>query len=255
MRNFSPTDERRPQGLRTHIHTLTVRAFSGCSAKNFAQHAIKHRFWAILSTLGELFRAHTHTRPRRANFFAHSTRRRGNFETSNTFAHHAARSLETTNTFARHTARPHETTNTFARHTARPIETDNTFARHAAHPIETDNTFAGSKWHKNGLSSLAKAMAVSFRCKEVLAKVLSVSWRGTNTPTMAPGTSGWYDDNEDRDERSPPPVVVGPGRQQAPENSHVIRLKEVSTTAENVAIPTRRIQDLKESQGNYVRNL
>ena len=133
MRNFSPADERWPQGLPTRLRTLTVRAFSGSSAKNFAQHAIKHRFWAILSTLGELFRAHTHTRPRRANFFAHSTRRRGNFETSNTFASHAAR------------------------------------------PIETTNTFAGSKWPKNGLSSLTKAMAVSFRCKEVLAKVLSVS--------------------------------------------------------------------------------
>ena len=48
---------------------------------------------------------------------------------------------------------------------------------------------------------------------------------------------------------------MGPGRQQAPEKLHVIRLKEVSTNAENVAIPTRRIQDLKESQGNYVRNL
>ena len=72
-------------------------------------------------------------------------------------------------------ATPIETTNTFARHTARPIETTNTFARHAARSIETTNTFAGSKWPKNGLSSLAKAMAVSFRCKEVLAKVLSVS--------------------------------------------------------------------------------
>ena len=161
MRNFSPADERRPQGLRTHIDTFPMRDFSGSSAKkfaqhgafsgssakklaqhgsprsssakNFAQHAIKHRFWAILSTLGELFRAHTHTRPRRANFFAHSTRRRGNFETSNTFAHHAARS------------------------------------------IETAIAFAGSKWPKNGLSWLTKAMAVSFRCKEVLAKVLSVS--------------------------------------------------------------------------------
>ena len=50
------------------------------------------------------------------------------------------------------------------------------------------------------------------------------------------------------DERSPPgPVVVVPGKQQAPENSHVIRLKEVSTNAENVAIPTRRIKDLKQS--------
>ena len=53
---------------------------------------------------------------------------------------------------------------------------------------------------------------------------------------------------------TPGPVVVVPGKQQAPENSHVIRLKEVSTNAENVAIPTRRIQDLKQSQGNYVRN-
>ena len=53
---------------------------------------------------------------------------------------------------------------------------------------------------------------------------------------------------------TPRPVVVVPGKQQAPENSHVIRLKEVSTNAENVAIPARRIQDLKQSQGNYVRN-
>ena len=56
MRNFSPTDERRPQGLRTHIHTLTVRAFSGCSAKNSPstpENSIFHPFWAC-----------------RANFFA-----------------------------------------------------------------------------------------------------------------------------------------------------------------------------------------
>lgn len=32
MRNFSPVDERWPQGLRTRLRTLTVRAFSGCSA-------------------------------------------------------------------------------------------------------------------------------------------------------------------------------------------------------------------------------
>ena len=32
MRNFSPADERRPQGLPTRIRTLTVRACSGCSA-------------------------------------------------------------------------------------------------------------------------------------------------------------------------------------------------------------------------------
>ena len=33
MRNVSPADERRPQGLRAHIHTLTMKAFSDSSAK------------------------------------------------------------------------------------------------------------------------------------------------------------------------------------------------------------------------------
>ena len=36
MRNVSPADERRPQGLRAHIHTFTMRAFSDSSAKKFA---------------------------------------------------------------------------------------------------------------------------------------------------------------------------------------------------------------------------
>ena len=38
MRNVSPADERRPQGLRAHIHTFTMRAFSDSSAKKSAQH-------------------------------------------------------------------------------------------------------------------------------------------------------------------------------------------------------------------------
>ena len=33
MRNVSPGDERQPQGLRAHIHTFTMRAFSDSSAK------------------------------------------------------------------------------------------------------------------------------------------------------------------------------------------------------------------------------
>ena len=36
MRNLSPADERRPQGLRAHIHTFTMRAFSDSSAKKSA---------------------------------------------------------------------------------------------------------------------------------------------------------------------------------------------------------------------------
>ena len=38
------------------------------------------------------------------------------------------------------------------------------------------------------------------------------------------------------------------------QNSHVIRLREHSTTSRNVAIPTTTIQCLKQSRGNYVRN-
>ena len=217
MRNFSPAHERRPQGLRTRLRTLTVRAFSGCSAKNSPSTGLSvahpRKNSPSIGLPAALPRKNSPGTPKnsifrpfwacRANYFAHTPIPGRAGRTFSRIARHAARPIETTNTFARHTARPIETTNTFARHTARPIETGNTFARHAAHPIETTdtfaghtarpiettdtfahhtarsiettNTFAGSKWPKNGLSSLAKAMAVSFRCEEVLAKVLSVS--------------------------------------------------------------------------------
>ena len=98
MRNVSPADERQPQGLRPYIDMFTMRARSGSSAKKFAQrspshstsakkfaqHTKKQRFSPALSLQGglfraprqeremrgELFRAHTHYGPRRANFFA-----------------------------------------------------------------------------------------------------------------------------------------------------------------------------------------
>ncbi len=44
---------------------------------------------------GELFRAHAHIRPRRANFFAHKARQDGGIETTNTTAHPQQGSLET----------------------------------------------------------------------------------------------------------------------------------------------------------------
>ena len=216
MRNFSPAHERRPQGLRTHIDTFPMMAFSGSSAKKLARHRAfsgssakkfaRHGPFAAVprntSPSTGLSVAHPRknspgiglsvAHPRnnspstpensifrpfwacRANFFA-LTPIPG--RAGRTFSHIARDegNFETTNTFARHTARPLETSNTFAGHAARPLETSNTFAGHSARPIETDNTFAGSKWPKNGLSSLAKAITVSFRCKEVLAKVLSVS--------------------------------------------------------------------------------
>ena len=63
----------------THPHHRHFR-------EKLAQHAIKHRFLALWSMLGELFRARTHTSPSRANFFAHEARQHGDIETNNTSA-------------------------------------------------------------------------------------------------------------------------------------------------------------------------
>ena len=59
---------------------------SRLSAKKLAQHARKRRFWGVLSVQGELFRAHAHIRPRRANFFAHEAQQHCDIETNNTTA-------------------------------------------------------------------------------------------------------------------------------------------------------------------------
>ena len=71
------------------------RPSSHVSAKKLAQRAIKRRFWGVLSAQGELFRAHAHIRPRRANFFAHEARQRGDVETNNTTARPQQGSPET----------------------------------------------------------------------------------------------------------------------------------------------------------------
>ena len=68
---------------------------SRISAKKLAQQAQKCRILAVLSAQGELFRAHTHIRPRRANFFAHEARQHGDIETDNTTARLQQGSLET----------------------------------------------------------------------------------------------------------------------------------------------------------------
>ena len=38
MRDFPPTNERRSQGLLTHLRTVTMRALGGSTAKKYAQH-------------------------------------------------------------------------------------------------------------------------------------------------------------------------------------------------------------------------
>ena len=72
----------------------------GVFAKKFAQHAIKRSFWAIFRALGELFRAHAHTWPSRANFFAHRAQPRGDDATSGTSAATGTGQHETTITTA-----------------------------------------------------------------------------------------------------------------------------------------------------------
>ena len=202
MRNFSPAHERRPQGLRTHIDTFPMMAFSGSSAKKLARHrAFSGSSAKKFARHGPFAAVPRKTSPSTGLSVAHPRKNSPGIGLS--VAHPRKNSPSTpensifrpfwacrANFFAltpipgragrtfSHIARDEgnfETTNTFARHTARPLETSNTFAGHAARPLETDNTFAGSKWPNNGLSSLAKAMTVSFCCKEVLAKVLSVS--------------------------------------------------------------------------------
>ena len=110
MRNFSPADERQPQGLPTCIRTLTMRACSGTSAKKLAQHgassgspakklarhgtssgtsakklaqhARKQHFSAILGSQGELFHAPQWERRKQGELFrarSHSRPSRANY--------------------------------------------------------------------------------------------------------------------------------------------------------------------------------
>ena len=60
--------------------------FSDSSAKNFARHAIKRPFWAILSTQGELFRAHAHHQAAQGELFRAQGAALGNCETAITTA-------------------------------------------------------------------------------------------------------------------------------------------------------------------------
>ena len=106
---------------------------SSTSAKKLAQHAQKRRNWDVVSALGELFRAHAHIKPRRANFFAHRTQRHGGFETNDTSATTDAGQRETAIT----TAHPSTAT------------------------VETNNTSATEKRTKNTHFSPAKATPVS----------------------------------------------------------------------------------------------
>ena len=133
------------------------RPSSNSSAKKLAPRARKRRFWAILSAQGELFRAHAHIRPRRANFFAHEARQRGDVETNNTSAHPQQGSLET----GIASALPQQGT------------------------LETDITSAPEKRTKNAHFPPAKAIAVSIGARPAPAKAMTVSVEARPAPAKA----------------------------------------------------------------------
>ena len=108
-----------------------------------------------MSAQGELFRAHAHIRPRRANFFAHEARQRGDVETNNTSAATGAGQHETAGT----TARPQTAT------------------------IETGITSAAEKCTKNAHFAPTKATTVSTPRTDERAKATGVSDNRPSWPT------------------------------------------------------------------------
>ena len=78
--------------------------------------------------------------------------------------------------------------------------------------------------------------------------------RGPDTPTTRRQRASCRANPQLRPARRPPICHNTPAITTTRQNSHVIRLREHSTTSKNVAIPTNTIQCLKQSRGNYVRN-
>ena len=78
--------------------------------------------------------------------------------------------------------------------------------------------------------------------------------RGPDTPTTRRQRASCRANPQLRPARRPPICHNTPAITTTRQNSHVIRLREHSTTSRNVAIPTTTIQCLKQSRGNYVRN-
>ena len=127
---------------------------SGASAKKLAQQAQKRRNWGVLSVLGELFRARTHTRTSRAKNFAHRTHKHGDIETNNTTAHPKQGTTETGITSA-----PENCT------------------QNAHFPPAKATAVSIPHRHKQ-----AKAIAVSIPHRHKQAKATMVSNHLTNTP-------------------------------------------------------------------------
>ena len=99
---------------------------------------------------------------------------------------------------------------------------------------ETGDAFAGRKWPENGRFVRAKVSVVSTVCGKELAEVPAVSSRGSDPPALVSSVSGKVVGRC----CEVAAVPVGSVGAYPPENSHVIRLDEVSIKPRNVAIPT-----------------
>ena len=126
---------------------------------------------------------------RRANFFAHRTQPRANFETNNTSAATDAGQYETVGTNARPQTATIETAITSATADAGQRETAGATARPQTATIETGNTTATEKCTKNSFFSPAKAMSVSIGARPARAKAMAVSTPRTDERAKATGVS------------------------------------------------------------------
>ena len=125
------------------------------------------------------------------------------------------------------------------------IETNSTTARPQHGTSETGITSAPENCTKNAHFSPAQAMAVSIPHGHKRAKAMAVSdHRAIASAAPTRGTRG----------RRPATTSTGSGGTTASQMSRVIYRGHFSRHPTNVAIPTMKIQCVKDSSKNYVRN-
>ena len=169
-----------------------------------------------------------------ANFCAHRTRPRANFETNNTSAATDAGQYETVGTNARPQTATIETAITSATADAGQRETAGATARPQTATIETGNTTATEKCTKNSFFSPAKAMAVSIGARPARAKVTPVSTDPPHRPAKATPVSR---------ERFPMPAGGGeawPGDQWAADVTNVVKPTRFTSPREDLCYKRRQ---------------
>ena len=175
------------------------------------------------------------------------------------------RQLETRTVLRRHNTRPPRTAPDHLQYKTRPARVVQPHSRYKirpAHPSSPHARYktrpARPKWPFLARFSRAGRTFYRFRQQEAAHGELCTEFVNKRPRWAAPGTKFA--------QHTPPhrrgtAGTGGPGcdargqrRHHRPQISHAIRLEEVSTMSENVAIPTLLIHDSKESRGNCMRN-